>query len=640
MSSFGRCTAASAVARKRSSSTAACRRGSISGCARLSVGRAARSREVRLRERRRRRARAARLEGRDIFVLFPHQSRYVVPPPCVTCCRRRAAARAVLAANLETAVNGVWDARAAAGRSRHGRRRRRRRLPGRVRGAATRVRRGVGGHNRAREPIANAGCPLSPSERARAPTSSSTRAGRPPATRLALRRRVRGDDVEMSWYGDPAGRVPLGEAFHARRLTIKSSQVGQWRGRSGRSCDGAPRMQLALSLLDDPALDVLITGEAPFETARGDGAAWPRGRHACHRICTDNGRARMYSVTVRDHMMIAHSFAARCSGRRNGCTARPTWSTSSSAGPTRRRRHRRRHRPRTEMLRRCSAGLTIETSMMTPTSRAATPPPNSSRASSSTALGGDPPRRARPARGRRKPARDAARVARRIGRLRRPAGRLMRLSFFRSRAARHPHRRLRIRSADRRGPARARLVGRRARARRRVPDAHGGERGGRRVLADCPPSVVLVDGLALGALPVEVDAAAARLRIVALVHHPLADETGIAEAAASLRRASGGPCGGAAVVVTSRATAARWPATTWHPRDRWSSQVPNGRPWRAVQAKAGAVPMRRDVIARKGHEVLMRAFANAGTQLAAALRRQRARSRRCGATAQSCGRGD
>ncbi len=35
-----------------------------------------------------------------------------------------------------------------------------------------------------------------------------------------------GEVVELSWYGDRAVPVPLGEAFHARRLTIRSSQVG------------------------------------------------------------------------------------------------------------------------------------------------------------------------------------------------------------------------------------------------------------------------------------------------------------------------------------------------------------------------------------------------------------------------------
>ena len=80
------------------------------------------------------------------------------------------------------------------------------------------------------------------------------------------------------------------------------------------------------------------------------------------------------------------------------------------------------------------------------------------------------------------------------------------------------------------------------------------------VLAGIPDgSTVLVDGLALGALPVEIEREAARLRLVALVHHPLAAETGIDPAlAASLedseRRALAAV---RAVVVTSRATAAR-----------------------------------------------------------------------------------
>ena len=33
--------------------------------------------------------------------------------------------------------------------------------------------------------------------------------------------------VDLSWYGDQSVALPLGGAFHSRRLTIKSSQVGQ-----------------------------------------------------------------------------------------------------------------------------------------------------------------------------------------------------------------------------------------------------------------------------------------------------------------------------------------------------------------------------------------------------------------------------
>jgi glycosyltransferase involved in cell wall biosynthesis len=81
-----------------------------------------------------------------------------------------------------------------------------------------------------------------------------------------------------------------------------------------------------------------------------------------------------------------------------------------------------------------------------------------------------------------------------------------------------------------------------------------------RALAAIPDgALVLIDGLALGALPVEAERESRRLTVVALVHHPLAAETGIdprlaGELEISERRALA-VC--RSVVVTSRATAAR-----------------------------------------------------------------------------------
>ena len=80
------------------------------------------------------------------------------------------------------------------------------------------------------------------------------------------------------------------------------------------------------------------------------------------------------------------------------------------------------------------------------------------------------------------------------------------------------------------------------------------------VLASIPDgSTVLVDGLALGALPVEIERESARLKVVGLVHHPLAEETGIDPAlAASLKISESRALAAVrAIVVTSRTTAAR-----------------------------------------------------------------------------------
>ena len=92
--------------------------------------------------------------------------------------------------------------------------------------------------------------------------------------------------VELSWYGDRAVSIALGEAFHARRLTLKSSQVGSV-ARSQRSrWDTRRRMQFALTLLGHPALDALITGESAFDALPEVMAqlATAPGNALCHRI--------------------------------------------------------------------------------------------------------------------------------------------------------------------------------------------------------------------------------------------------------------------------------------------------------------------------------------------------------------------
>ena len=73
-----------------------------------------------------------------------------------------------------------------------------------------------------------------------------------------------GTVIELSWYGDRSVAVPLGEAFHARRLTIRSSQVGAVSPARRARRSHADRMAVALELLADPAFDALVTGESAF----------------------------------------------------------------------------------------------------------------------------------------------------------------------------------------------------------------------------------------------------------------------------------------------------------------------------------------------------------------------------------------
>ena len=90
----------------------------------------------------------------------------------------------------------------------------------------------------------------------------------------------------MSWYGDQSVALPLGEAFHARRLTLQSSQVGSVAASQRARWDARRRMQLALTMLTDAALDVLITGESEFEDLPGTMAKLATGSEdaLCHRI--------------------------------------------------------------------------------------------------------------------------------------------------------------------------------------------------------------------------------------------------------------------------------------------------------------------------------------------------------------------
>ena len=70
--------------------------------------------------------------------------------------------------------------------------------------------------------------------------------------------------VEMSWYGDQPVPAALGGAFHSRRLTLRSSQVGRIPATRAPRWTYRRRLGVALALLQDPTLDAFIDGESAF----------------------------------------------------------------------------------------------------------------------------------------------------------------------------------------------------------------------------------------------------------------------------------------------------------------------------------------------------------------------------------------
>jgi threonine dehydrogenase-like Zn-dependent dehydrogenase len=233
----------------------------------------------------------ADLTGRTVFVLHPHQTRFIVPAEAVHPLPDGVPpARAVLTANLETALNGLWDGRPHVGD----------RIA--VVGAGT-----VGclvawlaaripgcrvelmDINPARATVAAAiGVRFtSPAAALRDADLVIHASGSPAGLALALE--LAGHEariIEMSWFGDQMVALPLGGAFHARRLTIVSSQVGTVAASQRARWDARRRMQLALSLLSDPSLDHLITGESSFDNLPDVMAALASspGDALCHRI--------------------------------------------------------------------------------------------------------------------------------------------------------------------------------------------------------------------------------------------------------------------------------------------------------------------------------------------------------------------
>ena len=216
-------------------------------------------------------AEAPELVGRRVFCLHPHQTRFAVPIPMLTPLPEALPPRrAVLAANMETALNALWDSGAGPGD----------RIvvvgAGLVGLLVTYLAAGLPGADvtvvdldASRQPIAESfgarfATPAdfgSPGDADVVFHASAAAAGLGVALgAAALEARV----VELSWYGDGDVPAPLGGAFHSRRLTLVSSQVGQVAPTRRPRWTYARRLAKALELLGDVRLEALITEDVAF----------------------------------------------------------------------------------------------------------------------------------------------------------------------------------------------------------------------------------------------------------------------------------------------------------------------------------------------------------------------------------------
>lgn len=211
--------------------------------------------------------------GKTVFCLHPHQDLFnaplamLRPVPEATPARR-----ATLAANMETALNALWDSGAGPGD----------RilvvgagvvgllvaaLAARLPGAEV----VVVDREPSRAAIVEAlGARFIPANAVETDAAAADVVFHASATSAGLALALAGAGleaaiVELSWYGDAQATAPLGGAFHANRLRLISSQVGQVSPSRRARWSYARRLDKALELLADPRLDALVTEEIAFE---------------------------------------------------------------------------------------------------------------------------------------------------------------------------------------------------------------------------------------------------------------------------------------------------------------------------------------------------------------------------------------
>ncbi len=210
------------------------------------------------------------IKGRTVFCLYPHQDTFVVPADAVLPLPNTLSPkRAVLAANMETAINGLWDAGSLLGC----------RIA--VLGAgvvgcmmavlASRIP-GTNVHLLDIDPskanVANKlGVAFAAPDQHRGNAdivleATGATGGLETALDLAG---YEANVVVMSWYGNAKVPLSLGGNFHSRRLKITSSQVSAVAPSHRARWSSRDRLKLALDILQDEIFDNLLTGSSRFE---------------------------------------------------------------------------------------------------------------------------------------------------------------------------------------------------------------------------------------------------------------------------------------------------------------------------------------------------------------------------------------
>ena len=208
--------------------------------------------------------------GARVLCLHPHQSRFTVPADAVLAIPAGLPVeRAVLAPQMETALNATWDAAPRIGDRiavvgagaigclvAH--------LCAAMPGSAVTLI----DSNAARRAVAEAlGVAFAtPAENLAAGCDIVFHAtGQSDGLNLAIS--LAGFEatvIELSWFGATSVSANLGGAFHSQRLSLRASQVGSVAPERRARWDFRRRLALALSLTGDPRLDVLVQEETPF----------------------------------------------------------------------------------------------------------------------------------------------------------------------------------------------------------------------------------------------------------------------------------------------------------------------------------------------------------------------------------------